>query len=220
MPVTGVYTVGEICTEALREVNVISITNPARSEEMAIAIKRLNMMMKGWQNTGVTIWKETTASISITAATASYTISTRPLSFHAVNFKENGIERPLTAMTRLEYMELPDKDAAGSPSSYYYHKGRDSGTLYVWPVQADAANTIEWYGTAEIEDITATSDTLDAPSEWYEAIVYNLAKRLLGAFPTVSETRTQQILIMAKESLDDAMGADVDGSVEFEIEHL
>lgn len=219
MPVTGVYTVGEICTEALREVNVAALDVPATAAEMAIAIKRLNMMMKGWQNSGITVWKETSASISITAATASYSIATRPLRFHTVNFKANGIETPLTEMTRLEYMELPDKTSAGSPSSYYYHKGRDAGTLYVWPVQADAANTIEWYGTAEIEDITATSDTLDAPSEWYEAIVYNLAKRLLGAFPTVGEARTGQILLMAQESLDAALGADVDGSMMLEPEY-
>lgn len=208
MATTLTYTVRDLCTEALREAGVVGIDRPADADEMRVAVLRLNMMLKGWQNQIVTVWKQSTGSISITANTRSYTITSRPMSLDVVNYK-SGTETPMMRMERREYFELPDKDSAGTPSQFYYQRGREQGVLYVWPVLVSATGTIEWSGRLEVEDITGPSDAVDFPAEWYEAVLYGLALRLSSAFGTNSPL----LPMMAKTTYDTAAAGDVDGSL-------
>jgi hypothetical protein len=210
------YTAQEFCTEALRECGVVGIRRAATAAEEAVAIKRLNMMLKAWQNTAITVWKQASGSITVTDATASYPITSRPLRLETVNRKD-GNETWLTRMTRQGYNELPDKTSAGTSSSFYYHRERDQGVLHVWPVPATGSGTLEWSGTTEVEDIIKGSDVVDIPSEWYEAAHYGLAYRLLGAFPSITEKRAQFVTLNAQRSMDEAKGNDAEDSVTFSV---
>ena len=215
MPTNGVYTVLEMCTEGLREAGVLAIDEDADAETFAVAIKRLNMMLKAWQNSAITIWKQSSGSITITDATLSYAIAERPLRLDTVTRKTTGgIETSMISMTRDEYKTLPDKDSTGTPSQFYYHRQLSQGELFVWPVMAIGSGTIEWSGVAETEDVTLGSDAIDVPSEWYEATVYGLAYRLCGAF-SIDPVKTQMIQMMARDAYRAAMGADVEESVYF-----
>ena len=208
------YTAQECCTEALREAGVGAIDDAADPETVEVAIKRLNMMLKAWQNTPITVWKQSSGSITITNATASYALSERPLRLDTVT-RKNGNEVWLTRMTRQEYNELPSKTQVGTTSSFYYHRQRTQGELFVWPVLATGVGTFEWSGITEIEDITEGADTVEIPSEWFEAVLYGLAARLCGAFG-VDVQKASIIKAMAQQSLAEAKGGDVEGTVTFE----
>ena len=216
MATTLTYTTLDIVTEALRDAGVVGIDREADADEEAVGIKRLNKMLKAWQNSAITIWKQTTGSITVTDATQSYVIASRPLTLLTVNHKVSDRETWLYSMSRQEYFELPDKTTSGTPSQFYYHRERTQGTLYVWPVLATASGTIEWTGRAEVEDITLGSDLVDVPSELYETVHYNLAKRLLGAFPAINSENKDFINQMARESLETAEAADRPESIRFE----
>jgi hypothetical protein len=209
------YTALEFCTEALREAGVVAIDDSADPETFEVAIKRLNMMLKAWQNTAITIWKQSSGSITITNATASYTLSERPLRLDTVT-RKNGNEVWLTRMTRQEYNELPSKTQAGTTSSFYYHRQRTQGELFVWPVLATGVGTFEWSGVTEIEDITKGTDVVEIPGEWFEAALYGLAVRVGGAFG-VDLQKVAVIKSQAQQSLAEAKGGDVEGTVTFEI---
>jgi hypothetical protein len=217
MTTNKVYTALEFCTEALREAGVIAIDEPADAATFEVAIKRLNMMLKAWQNTAITVWKQSSGSITITDATASYALSERPLRLDTVT-RKNGNEVWLTRMTRQEYNELPNKTQAGTTSSFYYHRQRTQGELFVWPVLATGAGTIEWSGVLEIEDITSGSDTVEVPSEWFEAVLYGFAGRLCGAF-SIDPVKSAEIKRMAADAYSIALGDDVEGTVTFEAEY-
>ncbi len=208
MAVTLTYTAGDIATAALRKCGVVAIDRAATSEEMDVAIVTFNAMLKALQISSITVWKLTTASITLTNATTSYTISSRPYELGVVNWRDtDGRDLPMLTLTRDEYYELPDKDAGGTPTQYYYHRLRETATLFVWPVQVTGSGTIEWSGKAEIDDITATTDTLDVPAEWYEAIIYQLADRLCDDFP-VEITRAAKIGLRGADALALAQHSD------------
>jgi len=208
MAVSLTYTAGDIATAALRKCGVAAIDRAATSEEMDVALVTFNAMLKALQIPSITVWKLTTGSITLTDATTSYTISTRPYELGVVNWRDtDGRDLPMLRMTRREYYELPDKDAAGTPTQFYYHRLRESATLFVWPVQTTASGTIEWEGKSEIDDITATTDTLDVPAEWYEAIIYQLADRLCDDFP-VELPRAAKIALRAENALALAQHSD------------
>ncbi len=217
MTTNKVYTALEFCTEALREAGVAAVDEPADAATFEVAIKRLNLMLKAWQNTAITVWKQSSGSITITDATASYAVSERPLRLDTVTRKD-GNEVWLTRMTRQEYNELPNKTQAGTTSSFYYHRQRTQGELFVWPVLATGVGTLEWSGVLEIEDITKGSDAVEVPSEWFEAVLYGLAARLCGAF-SVDPVKAADIKRMAAESYAVAIGDDVEGTVMFRAEY-
>ncbi len=217
MTTTKTYTALEFCTEALREAGVLAHDDPADASTFEIAIKRLNMMLKAWQNTAITVWKQSSGSITITDATASYAISARPLRLDTVT-RKNGSEVWLTRMTRQEYNELPSKAQAGTTSSFYYHRQRTQGELFVWPVLATGVGTLEWSGILEIEDVTTGQDVVEVPSEWFEAVLYGLADRLCGAFG-VDIQKASLIKAQAERALAEAKGDDVEATVTFEIDY-
>ena len=81
----------------------------------------------------------------------------------------------------------------------------------MWPVLAAATTeTVELTIEAEIED-PAQADTLDVPTEWYEATVYGLAARLSDDYAV----NNPRILAIAADALATARAAEDDESVFF-----
>lgn len=200
MATTLTYTAGEIANAALRKVGVVAVDRDATAAEMNTALVTFNAFIKALQIPSMMIWKFTTDSITVTDATTSYAIASRPLRLGVVNWRDtSGRDLPMLRLTRKEYYELPDKDAAGTISQFYYHREETQGTLYVWPAPATGTGTIEWEGTIEVDDITATTDALDFPSEWYEAVIYGLADRLCDDFGVMS--RKQGIMLRAEQAI-------------------
>ena len=201
MATTLTYTAGEIATAALRKCGVVAIDRAATSEEMDVALVTFNAMLKALQISSITMWKLTTGSVTLTDSTLSYDISTRPYELGVVNWRNaDGRDLPALRLTREEYYELPQKDSRGTPTQFYYQRLRETATLILWPTQLNAVGTIEWEGKSEIDDITATTDTLDVPAEWYEAIIYQLADRLCDDFP-VDIQRAAKIGLRAADAL-------------------
>lgn len=216
MATTLTYTALEICTEALRDAGVSSIEHAPTAEELDIAIRRMNMMLKGFQNEAITLWKQAEGTIAVTANTASYTLAARPLTLGTVNYRESTTETWLYRMGRQEYFELPDRASVGRPTQFYYHLQREQGVLYVWPVLGSATGTLIYTTRDEVGDISAGDDVVDFPAEWYEAIHYGLAWRLSSAF----EVDKPSLQVLAEEARMAALGADVGESFRFEVEGL
>lgn len=185
MTVTGTWTVREICTRALRKVGAVAVGQSAQAEDMAEAQDALFAMLKAWQVEDA-LWTRDTMSVAVVADTASYALASpaRPLRIHSVRYKSaSGTETPMEQLNRREYDELPIKDTTGIPTTFFYDRAREQGTLYVWPLKASVTTeTLEITYEAEIEDPDTLGDVIDAPAEWYEAIVYGLAVRLMEEY--------------------------------------
>ncbi|QDP58758.1 MAG: hypothetical protein GOVbin1573_45 [Prokaryotic dsDNA virus sp.] len=181
MAVTGTQTTLDICTAALRHAGRTPWGQAAEAEDMAFAVGEIFRMLKAWQASDA-LWTRDTQSVALVTAQAAYTLTSpaRPLRIHNARYKDaNGYEMPMERMTADEYDALPDKASRGIPTTWFYDRKAEAGTLYVWPVPASATTeTIEMRIEAEIEDITSSTDALDVPAEWYDAVVYGLAARL------------------------------------------
>jgi len=212
MAVTNTYTCREICTRALRLAGLTDKEEAPSSEEINEAITVLDMMLKSLQGFGYHLWTKASQSLTLTTA-ASYSLSPdRPLEILNANLKRDGIETPMTRMTRNEYDRLPDKDSTGLPTTFYYDRQRESALFYVWPVLSTAAGeTVEITYSREIEDATLNA-AIDVPGEWWEVIVYQLADRLMDANGV---TTRPNITARAQLLLEEALGFDRQESVYF-----
>lgn len=211
MAVTGTETNHDLCEDALRKLGVISIRQQAKAEEMQLALRQLNRMLKAWQGKGWNVWTKTSMSHVLTVGAGQVLDPVRPLEIASVRIKRGEIETPLEEMSRDEYDTLPVKNSAGCPTAFYYDRQRENAVLYVWPVLATVSGeTLEITYQREVEDIEADQPA-DYPVEWYDAIVYSLAARLADDFAINSP----MVQARADILLRDALAFDHDGSVYF-----
>lgn len=175
-------TAADIVKAAMGEIATIDPGSDPTSDELASCLLRLNGMLKSWSLKGVSLYRETSATITTTAAVASVTlnagiraISSARLVVTATN------ERPLWPWTRSEYLSLPNKAAVGQPTIYYLDRQRDAAVIYFWPVSATVASIKLDYDRIP-ETVVASDETLDIREELQETVYANLAVRIAGIF--------------------------------------
>jgi hypothetical protein len=179
----------DIITLALSKV-LVQEDQDFRAADIATGLMNLNVMLKGWQLTGPNLWRQTEASLTLTAATQSYALSTKPYSISSARYRSaTGIDLPMELLTRQEYFDMPLKSATGVSTQYYFDRQRDSGTLYVWPVLASVTTeTIVYTYQRRFEDITALTEDVDIPQEYLNTVSYSLAELLCDDFSSDDRT--------------------------------
>lgn len=184
-------TAREIINFALQKIGALEGGGTAAPEDADDAKRELNLLLKGMQKRGPFLFTvQTDGSQTLVANNGVYNLtSTAPLRLIEVRYSDaNGREIPMTALTRTEYWELPEKDSKGVPTTYWFHAESQDYTLYVWPVKATVSGeTIEYTYQRRIEDIDSLDDNLDVPEEWLDTIGYQLAYRLIPSYNTRGE---------------------------------
>lgn len=79
---------------------------------------------------------------------------------------------------RDEYFRLASKTTEGSALQFYYNVNIDDTTLYVWPTAATTFDILKFTYQPQFDLFVNNGDTPDFTPEWYETLVYNLAKRM------------------------------------------
>ena len=79
--------------------------------------------------------------------------------------------------------------------------------MFVWNPPVSAIPVLRFSYERRIQIMEDPTDTFDMPEDWYEAITWNLAKRLIPKFGCTIE-RAAEIRANATESLDIALGFD------------
>lgn len=83
---------------------------------------------------------------------------------------------------RDEYFRLASKSTVGSALQFYYNVNIDDTTLFTWPTAATTFDILKFTYQPQFDLFVSNTDTPDFPPEWYETLVYNLAKRLGTSF--------------------------------------
>ncbi len=117
-------------------------------------------------------------------------------------------EIPIVFRSRKDYFDLPNKDQQGTPIQAYYSRQEPQGIMYVWNTPSTAIEYMNFTAERQIQIMEATpTQTFDLPSEWFMALVYNLAK-LLAHKVGCSAQRKVEIRQDAQMYLDQALGFD------------
>lgn len=192
---------------------------PSAAQEQ-YAMRMLNRMCKAWSNKGLKAWVWKEGTLNLVVAQPSYTLGpasadlviNRPLEIANARRVVDGVETEISIRSRNEYMNQPEKDSEGKPVYVYFDPQLTRSVLYVWPAPDDT-DSIKFSYRSYIEDFDTLANTPYFPSEWLDAIVYNLALRLMPMYDVTGEDRAW-ITAMAEQFLTDAEDGDSDqGSV-------
>jgi len=162
-------------------------------EVFQYAQRQLNRLIKSWEAKGYHLFRATEGEITIIGAKRSYTMggvgadfAFRPLRIEHMRWVQiGGIENEtpeMSSMSRQDYLTLPQKDAPGTSTEYYYDPQIGTGVLFIWPVlQSANGEKIRFTYQRDFQDFDNGEDNPDLPQEWFDAIVKSLASNLAYA---------------------------------------
>lgn len=212
---TWSLTARDIVRAAMQELAVLAGGEEPSASELSDATLRLNGMLKSWAVKGGNLFRETQATVTIPANTASVALPAGIRSVSSARVVVSATqERPLGVFNRSQYLILPNKAAVGQPSIFYVADGGDIATLHIWPVPT-ATTTVILDHARVAETVTDASQTLDIPSEWQEAAYTNLAIRIA---PMFGATPSQELYTRAQMLEAQLLDSDRPDSYYFEAE--
>lgn len=206
----------EIIQDALELIGAVDIGATPSATDITTCARTLNLMVKSWQATGVHLWTETEMSLSLVADQRTYVLSPKPLFIKSARHRTadtDYVDRPVRIDTRNEYNEISNKTSTGGTTSrIYYDSQLGDGTLYVWPVPEASTDTLQLTYLRSIEDFDASGDNADFPTEWLEALIYNLAVRIAPKYGKVLSKENPDIINIALTSLQQMQLWDTESS--------
>jgi hypothetical protein len=190
-------TAADFVRAAMGEIAAIEPGTQPDADEQTDCILRLNGLLKSWAIKGVSLFRESSVTITTTPATAAVTLAAGVRSVSSARLVVSATnERQLWPMGRTDYLSLPNKASAGAPTIYYLDRQRDAAVIYFWPVSATAASVKLDYDRYP-DTVTSGTETLDIRQEYHETVWTNLAVRIAGIFgqPASGElvTRAQSL---------------------------
>ena len=195
----------EIISAALRKLGVLSGGSSPETYQITDATQALNAMIKGFETDGMPLWSIKSYTFTVTQGTAAYNIgvgqtfnTAKPLKVIQAwrNQDTNFSNVPMNVYTNYNYDLLPLALSSGTPVNLYYQPLREYGVINLWPKPNDSVTTITLRYQTPFEDMTSSTDDIDFPSEWTEAIIYGLAHRLSPEYGVPLQDRQ----LLAKEA--------------------
>jgi hypothetical protein len=174
----------QVITSALRKLAVLPSGGSATSAQIADAAIALNAIVKAFQADGMPLWKISSQTFTVVDGTSSYTVGPsqtvncpKPLRiFQAFWTPTGGVNTPLNVYNRYDFNKLPQgTEYEGDPVNMYYQPLRTTGVIKLWPTPSNSTTTITFHYHSPFEDMDGATDDFDFPSEWMQALIYNLA---------------------------------------------
>lgn len=210
-------TPADLITLALKQAGATGVGQAPLPEDLNDAFTLLNMMIGQWNKKRWLIYHLVDVSLVSTGA-QSYTIGiggqfnvTRPDRLEAAYVRllsqapPNQVDYPLAVLqSREDYSRITMKSILGWPSAVFYDPTYPLGTLYFWRVPASGTYEMHVVLKETLAAFSALNQTINLPTEYQEAIFYNLAMRLRAAYQMAPDPT---IMAMARASLATLQGA-------------
>lgn len=220
-------TVEQVVRAAMQDIRVLPVGRNPSPNDLTDCALRLNAMCKVWATKGLLLWLYDLVAIPLVQNKFRYTIGAngdvdpgyRPLramegSYIRTACSPTPYDTALTLLSRVEYLQIANKSVTGIPNSFYYDVqlgpgpnpvsydpyAEGWGVLYVWVAPSDETRVAYINVERPIQDQTAGGHAFDAPAEWYDPIIKNLAARIADMYE-IPEDRIRRLKMEADAAL-------------------
>lgn len=174
----------QVITSALRKLAVLPSGGTPTTAQVNDAVDSLNAIVKAFQADGMQLWKMSETSFTVTSGTSTYTVGPsqtvncpKPIRIVQADWTPSGgTNTPLNIYNRYDFNDLPQGTSyTGSPVNFYYQPLQTTGVIKLWPTPDNSTTVIKFQYQSMFEDMDASTDDFDFPSEWMQALIYTLA---------------------------------------------
>lgn len=138
------------------------------------ARRSLNLLLQDLSNKQVHLWKLVLTSQALVAGTTSYTLASDILDIQNVVLRRSSIDTTMHRLSQSEYQARPNKTTQARPSQYWPER-LTTLVLHIYPAPENSTDTVRFYAMERIEDVGASTETINIPSRFGPAIVSGLS---------------------------------------------
>jgi hypothetical protein len=187
----------DIITDAMQEIGAIGAGETPNSNDAALGLSRLNLMMSSWSIQPMTIPVIRREVFDIVSNQSTYTIgpgadldTTRPTMLTGAGLLLNNtspvVEIPRGLLTDDGYRSIQVKTLTSPLFTNVYYNPTFStdgwGTIFLWPTPTNAINQLVLYRPEQLSEFTDLATQYVLPPGCQEAMLYNLAMRMCKPF--------------------------------------
>ena len=207
MPTSGTFNFNPTFDEILQDAAGMVGGGPILADELLSAKRGLDILMTRIQNRNVLLHKIVTTTIPCSVGQGAYTLPASILDVHTINHRINNVELTLDRESFQTWSERTSKSSTGRPTTYWFDRGRDTGTINLWPVPSQAGDLVI---TAQrlTEDTLRAFDNVDVPRRFIPAITYGLAYWIGMRRPSVPADRLAALRAEFDAAVKEGMGED------------
>ena len=202
---TSTLFVDEIIDEALSRVG----SEPTTGKEASSARRSLNIMMREWANRGIQLWTIDESTQTVTEGTANYTLDSFTLDIlEAVISRTESSTRTDFQMDRVnreDFLNIPVKTTKGRPSQFFLDMQRSAPVVYFYPTPDNSTDVFRYSRRNRIQDITASTETIDIPDSYLPCAVSGLAYYMGQKRPQIDINRRQELKLQYEEEFKRAI---------------
>ena len=166
------------------------------SAEAEDSLEALNMMLDSWSTTKLLV--PTLTSRPYTARGPHIPLYPRPMRVLNSRIRENGIDFPVTAITREEYQAIPEKTLRGRPVALWWDQAFPDSSIRLYPAP-NKAYTLYVETWERLAKFGALDECVELPGEFFRALKYSLAVDLAPEWGT---SASPKVIAVAKSSQD------------------
>ena len=209
MAVSGTYDFNLDIDEVIQEASEMIGGEDTLGHEPASARRSINLMLKDWQNRGVLLWSTSVSSVTVSASTATYSLSSSTIDALEVVLNRDSTDIQLQRVTPEEYLLIPNKTQTGRPTQYSIRRGRDNPVMSVWPLPDNSTDILKMEIISELQDVNKSAiQNADLPKRFLPCLTCGLAYYMAMKRPLVSENRIMMLKSNYEELLARAMEED------------
>jgi len=176
-------TAAVIISDALKELQVIGEGETPSATMLSDGLRMLNRLLETFSTDGEFAYAEASESIaltgqqSITLGPSGSVTTKRPIKIESAYVDRGGISYPVSVLDGEQYDALTYKAQAGAnTAAIYYDATYPDGTLYLYPVSTGC--TLHLSVMQSVKQFASTSDQIDMPEGYEDAIILALAVRM------------------------------------------
>jgi len=209
MAVSGTYDFNLDIDEVIQEASEMIGGEDTLGHEPASARRSINLMLKDWQNRGVLLWSTSVSSVTVSASTATYSLSSSTIDALEVVLNRDSTDIQLQRVTPEEYLLIPNKTQTGRPTQYSIRRGRDNPVMSVWPLPDNSTDILKMEIISELQDVNKSAiQNADLPKRFLPCLTCGLAYYMSMKRPLVPENRIMMLKANYEELLMRAMEED------------
>lgn len=232
MATSGIFayqpTRNEIIEASLRKLGVLAEGQVPSSDNYTTATYALNALLAEFRTLGMPLWERRLYSFSPTASVTAYNIGsgeTLDTPYPLKIFQAYRIDSASSSRVQMDIIadynfNMLPSNSSGTPIQLTYTPRVNYGVLKLWPTpdtNAASNSTITIVYQRPMEYSGNSTQTLDIPEEWLNAVIYNLAARLAPEWGIPLPDR-QALEATAEKVLDRALDfGSEDGSLFFQV---
>ena len=206
MAVSGTYDFNLDIDEVIQEAMEMIGGEDTLGHEPASARRSINLMLKDWQNRGVLLWTTSVSSVTVSASTTAYDLSSSTIDALEVVLNRDDTDIQLTRISPEEYLLIPNKTQTGRPMQYSIRRGRDNPVMSVWPIPENSTDVLKMEIFSELQDINKSAiQNADLPKRFLPALTCGLSYYMSMKRPGVEAGRIQMLKGNYEEKLGRAM---------------